>query len=89
MKTTFDLLSHGHNLSEAEAYQLFQSIYKKELNSTQIAAIMAFYIARAITVNELMGFRKALLDVCIPIKLDKDAIDFCEGLAVTAEDLRG
>lgn len=77
MKTTFDLLSHGHNLSEAEAYQLFQSIYKKELNSTQIAAIMAFYIARAITVNELMGFRKALLDVCIPIKLDKEAIDVC------------
>jgi anthranilate phosphoribosyltransferase len=77
MKTTFDLLSRGHSLSETEAYQLFQSIYKQELNATQIAAMMAFYIARVITVNELMGFRKALLDVCIPIKLDKQAIDVC------------
>lgn len=77
MKTSFQLLCHGHSLSEIEAYQLLQDICENKFNASQIAAIMAFYIARPITVNELMGFRKALLDVCISIKLDREAIDVC------------
>lgn len=71
------MLCHGHTLSETEAYQLLQDICNNYYNASQIAAIMAFYIARTITVDELMGFRKALLDVCIPVKLDKEAIDVC------------
>ncbi|MES2760837.1 MAG: anthranilate phosphoribosyltransferase [Bacteroidota bacterium] len=77
MKTSFQLLCHGHTLSETEAYQLLQDICQNQFNASQIAAIMTFYIARPITVNELMGFRKALLDVCIPVKLDREAIDVC------------
>ncbi len=77
MKTSFQLLCQGHNLSETEAYQLFQTICRNEFNDSQIAAIMAFYIARPISVNELMGFRKALLEVCIPVKLEREAIDVC------------
>ncbi|MBC7696665.1 MAG: anthranilate phosphoribosyltransferase [Burkholderiales bacterium] len=77
MKTSFQMLCQGHNLSETEAYQLFQTICRNEFNAAQIAAIMAFYIARPITVNELTGFRKALLEVCIPVKLDREAIDVC------------
>jgi anthranilate phosphoribosyltransferase len=77
MKTSFNLLCHGHSLSEIEAYQLLQDICENKFNASQIAAMMAFYIARPITVNELMGFRKALLDVCISIKLDREAIDVC------------
>lgn len=71
------MLCHGHNLSEHEAYQLFQGICENQFNASQIAAIIAFYIARPITVNELMGFRKALLEVCVSVKLDRDAIDVC------------
>ena len=71
------MLCHGHTLSETEAYQLLQDICQNQFNASQIAAIMVFYIARPITVNELMGFRKALLDVCIKVKLDKEAIDVC------------
>ena len=77
MKTSFTMLCHGHILSETEAYQLLQDICNNQFNASQIAAIMAFYIARPITVNELMGFRKALLDVCVPVKLDREAIDVC------------
>ena len=71
------MLCHGHTLSETEAYQLLQAICNNQFNASQIAAIMAFYIVRPITVNELMGFRKALLDVCVPVKLDREAIDVC------------
>ena len=77
MKSSFELLCHGHSLSETEAYQLFQEICGNKLNNSQILAIMAFYIARPITVNELMGFRNALLEMCIPVKLEKEAIDVC------------
>lgn len=77
MKASFNMLCQGHILSESEAYQLFQNICQNNFNASQIAAIMAFYISRPITVNELMGFRKALLDVCIPVKLDREAIDVC------------
>lgn len=77
MKTTFDMLCRGHILTETEAYELLHSINRSELNSSKIAAMMAFYIARPITLNELLGFKRALLDLCIPIKLDKNAIDVC------------
>lgn len=77
MKTSFNLLCHGHTLSEVEAYHLLQDICNNQFNTSQIAAIMTFYITRPITVNELMGFRKALLDVCVPVKLDREAIDVC------------
>jgi anthranilate phosphoribosyltransferase len=77
MKTSFQLLCHGHILSETEAYQLLQAICENQFNNSQIAAIMSFYIARPITVSELMGFRQALLEVCITVKLDREAIDVC------------
>ncbi len=77
MKTTFDMLCHGHNLSEKEAYQLLQAIYKGDLNASQITAVMTCYINKPITVEELTGFRNALLDVCIPVNIEKDAIDVC------------
>ena len=77
MKSTFDLLCQGHHLSETEAYQLFQNIYQGNFNPSQISAIMTFYIARPITVDELNGFRNSLLDVCVPVKIERDAIDVC------------
>ena len=77
MKSTFDSLCQGHNLTETEAYGLFQNICEGNFNASQISAIIAFYIARPITVQELTGFKNALLDVCVPVNLHKDAIDVC------------
>ena len=77
MKTTFEKLCHGHNLSETEAYQLFQNICEGKLNASQMSAIMTFYIARPITANELNGFKNALLDVCVPVTIERNAIDVC------------
>lgn len=77
MTPSFELLYQGHHLSETDAYTLLESIYKNDLNPTKIAVVIAFYMARPITVHELSGFRKALLDACIPVKLDRPAIDVC------------
>lgn len=77
MKTIFDMLCFRHKLNKMEAYQLLQSIYKEELNATQVAAVMAFYMARPITLEELTGFKNALLDLCIPVNLTRETIDVC------------
>lgn len=77
MTPALESLYQGYHLSEADSYALLESIYKNELNPTEITAVMVFYIARPITVNELQGFRRALLDACTPVKLDKPAIDVC------------
>lgn len=77
MKTLFDMLCHGHILSKQEAKQLLFAICNQQFNASQISAIMALYIARPVSVNELSGFREALLEQCIPVNLSKDAIDVC------------
>ena len=77
MKTVFDMLCRGHHLSQQEAQQLLQAICNNELNDSQIAAIMAFYITKPVTVEELRGFKNALLNQCIKVTLNKPAIDVC------------
>src|SRR5471030_1553965 len=43
-----------------------------------MAAFMTAYCMRSITVNELEGFRDAMLDLCLPINLETDElIDLC------------
>jgi len=77
MNHALELLYQGYHLSEADASALLESIYKNELNSSEIVAVMTFYMARPITVHELRGFRRALLDACTPVKLDRPALDVC------------
>jgi anthranilate phosphoribosyltransferase len=38
---------------------------------------MTVYLMRSITVDELKGFKEALLEICIPVKLNCDTIDVC------------
>src|SRR5450631_3193724 len=77
MKTEFEKLSTPHKLSQQEAYDLILTINENKFNPTQLSALLAFYIKRPITVDELFGFRNALLDLSTKIKLDKEAIDVC------------
>jgi len=77
MKTLFEKLSVGHRLSQAESYELIFGISESKLNPTQVAALLAFYIKRSVSVEELLGFKNALLDLSVKVQLDRDAIDVC------------
>ncbi len=77
MKTIVEKLSKHTMLTENEAYNFITEIKEKKLNSSQLVACMAFLIKRPVSVEELNGFSKALLDFSIPVKLDKEAIDVC------------
>lgn len=77
MKNKLEKLSLGFSLDEKESYDLITDISEEKLNATQISAALAFYISRPITNEELSGFKNALLDLSIPVKLDKQGIDVC------------
>lgn len=74
MKKLFDY----QNLSKAEAKEMLVNISSGKLNDAQIAAFITVYLMRPITVEELSGFREALLELCIPVDLEGvETIDVC------------
>ena len=52
---------HKQNLNIIEAENLMTLITKGELSETEIALVLMFYKTNTITINELLGFRKILL----------------------------
>src|SRR6478736_9233325 len=42
-----------------------------------MSAFMTVYMMRAITLDELQGFRDAMLELCIPVKMDAPVMDVC------------
>ncbi|WP_308993482.1 anthranilate phosphoribosyltransferase [Mariniflexile litorale] len=78
MKNILNRLINHESISSEEAKQVLVNISKGDYNQSQIAAFLTVYMMRSITLNELQGFRDALLELCIPIDLkDFNAIDLC------------
>jgi len=76
-----DILNHlfSHkSFTRAESESILTDLALGKYNPSQMAAFLAAYGMRAITVPELMGFRDAMLNLCIPINLKVyDPIDVC------------
>lgn len=70
---------HNHRvLSREEAKNVLTQISKGELNNSQIASFLTIFLMRKITIEELAGFRDALLELSIPVDLTEyDPIDLC------------
>lgn len=78
MKHLLNRLINHETISSEEANKVLVNISKGDYNQSQIAAFLTVYMMRSITLNELKGFRDALLELCIPIDLkDFNAIDLC------------
>ncbi|MDO5607583.1 MAG: anthranilate phosphoribosyltransferase [Capnocytophaga sp.] len=78
MRNILNRLIHHETISKEEARQTLISISEGAYNPSQIAAFMTVYMMRNITVEELEGFRDALLDLCIRVPLDGyETIDLC------------
>ena len=78
MKTLLNRLIQHEMLSKAEAKQTLVNISNGLYNPSQIASFLTVYMMRSITIDELAGFREALLELCIPINLkDYNTIDLC------------
>ncbi len=78
MKNILNKLFEHQRLSRAEAYDALTMITKGEANEAQIAAFLTVYLMRSISIEELDGFRQALLDLCVPFDLGGlPAVDLC------------
>ncbi|MFC4096259.1 anthranilate phosphoribosyltransferase [Euzebyella saccharophila] len=78
MKEILNKLINHDFLSKEDAKQVLVNIAKGEYNSSQIAAFITVYMMRSITIEELEGFRDALLELCLAVDLSEyDPIDLC------------
>ena len=71
------LINHDH-LTKEDAKQVLVNIAKGDYNTSQIAAFLTVYMMRSITIEELEGFRNALLELCMAIDLSAyNPVDLC------------
>lgn len=67
MKTILSRLFSHEELTSEETRQILLNITKEMYPEAQIAAVLTVFQMRGITVDELTGFREALMETCIPI----------------------
>ena len=78
MKNILNRLIQHEILSKDEAKTVLVNISNGSYNPSQIASFLTVYMMRNITIEELAGFREALLELCIPIDLSAyNTIDLC------------
>ena len=78
MKQILETRIRNKSLTKKEAKHILLDIGQGKCNSHQVAAFLTTYMMRMVTIDELSGFRAALLDLCIAIDLkDYDPIDLC------------
>ncbi|SNR78325.1 anthranilate phosphoribosyltransferase [Maribacter sedimenticola] len=78
MKETLNKLINHETLSKEDAKHILVNIAKGDYNTSQIAAFLTVYMMRSISLEELEGFRDALLDLCLPVDLSAyNPIDLC------------
>ncbi|MFV0484482.1 MAG: anthranilate phosphoribosyltransferase [Bacteroidales bacterium] len=68
----------GETLDEAKSYELMKQIGEGVFSDIECTSLITAMSCRAISLHELMGFRRALLDLCRPFDIGGiDAIDLC------------
>ncbi len=78
MKEILNRLINNQILSREEAKEVLTGLATGQYNNSQIASFLTVYLMRAIRVEELEGFRDAMLELCNPVDLKGyDAIDVC------------
>lgn len=78
MKEILQKLTSHVSLTREEARTILKGIAGGQYNMSQVAAFLTVYMMRLVTVEELMGFRDALLELCVRTDLDGyNTIDMC------------
>ncbi len=76
MKNILTNLFAHKRLSREEAREILVNISNNRYNESEIASFITVYLMRAISLEELQGFRDALLELCLPIDLEgRETID--------------
>jgi anthranilate phosphoribosyltransferase len=77
MKAILNELIEHRSLSKDTAKQVLMDMASGKYNPSQTSAFMTVYMMRGITIDELQGFRDAMLELCIPVRIDAPVMDVC------------
>jgi len=70
MKKILQYLFEHKTLSRDKAKEVLLNISKGSYNESEIASFITVYLMRSITIDELQGFRDALLELCVRLDLN-------------------
>lgn len=77
MKFFLEKILSGKYLTESESYTLIHEMTNNSSNHAQTGALMTGLLMRPLNINEIAGFRKALLDLCTPLSCKEIVMDVC------------
>ncbi len=78
MREILNHLFEHKTLDRNESERVLTNIAKGVYSESEIAAFLTVYLMRSITVDELTGFRDALLNLCIAVDLSEfEPMDVC------------
>lgn len=77
MKEILNELIGHRSLTKETAKQVLVDLTSGKFNASQTTAFMTVYMMRSITVDELQGFRDAMLELCLRVDFDQPVMDVC------------
>jgi anthranilate phosphoribosyltransferase len=77
MKQILNELIDHRSLTKESAKNVLVELTSGMHNPSQMAAFMTVYMMRSITIDELQGFRDAMLELCLPVRFDEPVMDVC------------
>ena len=75
MKKILNNLFEYQTLSAQQAKEVMVNIGKNSYSDAEIAAFITVYLMRTITIEELQGFRDALMEMALSVSFEEDVID--------------
>lgn len=78
MKKILNQLFEHQHLDKEQAREILINIANQQYNPSQVAAFITVFLMRSVSVEELKGFREALLELCIKVDFSEfNTIDLC------------
>ena len=69
MKKILNYLFEHKSLTRDQAKEVLHNISNNVYSDAEIAAFITVYLMRSISIEELQGFRDALMELCVPVDL--------------------
>ncbi len=74
MKKILQYLFEHKTLSREKAKEILLQMSAGQFNEAEISSFITVFLMRSITIEELQGFRDALLELCVPVDLKGRAV---------------
>lgn len=75
MKKILNHLFEYNTLNRQQARDILLQLSEGKFSDAEIASLLTVYLMRTITIEELQGFKDALMELALPVRLGSDVID--------------